>query len=124
MVRVGLCVAALSLATPVLAAQGGVQNSTNQSSGNASGGAGGNAAVVAIVNSEFPAYDANGSGLLEQPEFVKWMIALKDQEMKATGRALPASEISAWAAGAFTSADADGDGQVSKTELIAYLTGR
>ncbi|QUT03847.1 EF-hand domain-containing protein [Sphingobium phenoxybenzoativorans] len=110
-----VCAVALFAASPALARQG-----DNAASGNQSQGA---SSVQSIVDSEFPAYDANQSGQLEQPEFIKWMVALKDQEMKATGKALPASEISAWASGAFTSADADGSGAVSKEELVKYLTG-
>ncbi|HEX7822217.1 MAG TPA: EF-hand domain-containing protein [Sphingobium sp.] len=109
------CTAMLVTASPVFARQG-----DNATTGNQSQGAG---SVQSIVDAEFPSYDANQSGLLEQPEFIKWMVALKDQEMKSTGKTLPASEISAWASGAFTSADADGSGAVSKEELIKYLAG-
>jgi hypothetical protein len=79
--------------------------------------------VAAIVDSEFPAYDANKDGQLDQAEFGKWMVALKDQEMKATGKSLPPAEVTAWANGAFTSADADKSTAVSKTELVTYLSG-
>ncbi|WP_336973174.1 EF-hand domain-containing protein [Sphingobium aromaticiconvertens] len=79
--------------------------------------------VAAIVDSEFPAYDANKDGQLDQAEFGKWMVALKDQEMKATGKTLPPAEVTAWANGAFTSADADKSTAVSKTELVTYLSG-
>jgi hypothetical protein len=79
--------------------------------------------VAAIVDSEFPAYDTNKDGQLDKAEFEKWMIALKDQEMKATGKTLPPAEVSAWANGAFTSADADKSTAVSKAELVTYLSG-
>lgn len=79
--------------------------------------------VAAIVDSEFPAYDANKDGQLDQAEFGKWMVALKDQEMKATGKTLPPAEVTAWANGAFTSADADKSTAVSKAELVTYLSG-
>lgn len=80
-------------------------------------------AVAAIVDTEFPAYDANGDGQLDQPEFSKWMVALKDQEMKATGTTLPAEQVTAWASGAFTTADADKSTAVSKPELVTFLSG-
>ena len=48
------------------------------------------ASVASIVDSEFPAYDANSDGQLDQSEFSRWMVALKSQEMKATGQQLPA----------------------------------
>lgn len=80
-------------------------------------------AVASIVDTEFPAYDANSDGQLDQSEFSKWMVALKDQEMKATGKTLPAEQVTAWATGAFTTADADKSVSVSKPELVAYLSG-
>ncbi|WP_370172384.1 EF-hand domain-containing protein [Sphingobium abikonense] len=80
------------------------------------------ASVALIVDSEFPAYDANGDGQLDQSEFSRWMLALKSQEMKATGQQLPADQVTAWANGAFTTADADKSLMVSKPELITYLS--
>lgn len=79
--------------------------------------------VASIVDSEFPAYDANSDGQLDKSEFSRWMLALKDQEMKATGKTLPAEQVTAWADGAFTSADSDKSTTVSKPELISYLSG-
>lgn len=80
-------------------------------------------AVASIVDTEFPAYDANSDGQLDQSEFSKWMVALKDQEMKATGKTLPVEQVTAWANGAFTTADADKSVSVSKPELVTYLSG-
>lgn len=80
-------------------------------------------AVASIVDTEFPAYDANSDGQLDQSEFSKWMVALKDQEMKATGKSLPAEQVTAWANGAFTTADSDKSVSVSKPELVTYLSG-
>jgi len=80
-------------------------------------------AVASIVDTEFPAYDANSDGQLDQSEFSKWMVALKDQEMKATGKTLPAEQVTAWANGAFKTADADKSVSVSKPELVSYLSG-
>lgn len=80
-------------------------------------------AVATIVDSEFPAYDANGDGQLDQSEFARWMVALKDQEMKATGKTLPAEQVTAWADGAFKTADADKSTTISKPELVTYLSG-
>jgi hypothetical protein len=79
--------------------------------------------VASIVDSEFPAYDGNADGQLDQSEFSRWMVALKDQEMKATGKTLPPEQVTAWASGAFTSADADKSAAVSKPELVTYLSG-
>ena len=79
--------------------------------------------VASIVNSEFPAYDGNNDGQLDKGEFSRWMVALKDQEMKTTGKSLAPAEITAWANGAFTTADADKSAAISKPELISYLSG-
>jgi Ca2+-binding EF-hand superfamily protein len=113
---------ALTIAAPAAAAQkqGSTQESAPESPSNATPGT---ANVTSIVDAEFPSYDANQSGQLERPEFTKWMIALKTQEIKAGSKALPASELTAWANGAFTSADTDGSAAVSKSELIKYLSG-
>lgn len=81
------------------------------------------ASVAAIVDSEFPAYDANKDGALDQSEFSRWMVALKDQEMKATGATLAPEQVTAWANGAFTTADKDKSVSISKPELISYLSG-
>ncbi|WP_088184362.1 calcium-binding protein [Sphingobium sp. Z007] len=81
------------------------------------------ATVASIVDSEFPAYDANSDGQLDQSEFSRWMVALKDQEMKATGSTLPAEQVTAWASGAFTTADKDKSVTISKPELVSYLSG-
>ena len=80
------------------------------------------ASVASIVDSEFPAYDANSDGQLDQSEFSRWMVALKSQEMKATGQQLPADQVTAWANGAFSTADADKSSMISKPELITYLS--
>lgn len=79
--------------------------------------------VATIVDTEFPAYDANSDGQLDKAEFGKWMVALKDQEMRATGKTLPAQQVTAWADGAFTTADKDKSSSVSKPELVSYLSG-
>ncbi|HKY80038.1 MAG TPA: EF-hand domain-containing protein [Sphingobium sp.] len=78
--------------------------------------------VASIVDSEFPAYDANSDGQLDKSEFARWMVALKDQELKTTGQKLAPAEVTAWADGAFATADADKSVTVSKPELITYLS--
>ena len=79
--------------------------------------------VASIVDSEYPAYDANNDGQLDKAEFSRWMVALKDQEMKATGKTMAPTELTAWADGAFATADTDKSMSVSKPELISYLSG-
>jgi N-acetylmuramoyl-L-alanine amidase CwlA len=79
--------------------------------------------IAAVVDSEFPAYDADKSGALNKAEFVKWVTALKTEELKSTGKTLSTSEIGSWATKAFASADVDKNANVSKTELTTYLGG-
>mgnify|MGYP003630376378 CR=1 FL=1 len=81
------------------------------------------AAVATIVDTEFPAYDTDSDGALNQTEFSRWMVALKAQETKATGQTLPAEQVTAWANGAFTTADVDKNMMISKPELVTYLSG-
>ncbi len=78
--------------------------------------------VASIVDSEFPAYDTNGDGQLDKAEFSRWMVALKNQEMKSSGQKLAAADIATWTDGAFKTADTDKSGTVSKLELISYLS--
>lgn len=79
--------------------------------------------VAAIVDGEFPVYDADRSGELDKSEFSKWIVALKQQEMQATGKTMAPDELTAWVSAAFAMADADSGGGVSKAELTRYLGG-
>ncbi|KQN00813.1 calcium-binding protein [Sphingobium sp. Leaf26] len=134
MVRTVLFTAALAIAAPAMAQQAPVEGAMPATPATPAAPASPQAAtpaapanpaasVAAIVDAEFPAYDANKDGQLDQPEFTRWMVALKSQEMKATGSTLPADQVSAWASGAFTTADKDKSISVSKTELVGYLSG-
>lgn len=125
MVRTLLLTTALVVATPALAQTAPEQNATPAAPQSATPAAPANPAssVASIVDSEFPAYDANKDGALDQSEFSRWMVALKTQEMKATGAQLPAEQVTTWASGAFTTADKDKSASVSKPELIGYLSG-
>jgi hypothetical protein len=79
--------------------------------------------VAAVVDSEFPAYDADKSGDLSAQEFSKWMTTLKKAETATTGQQLGDQEIAAWANAAFAMADQDKSKAVSKPELVSYLGG-
>lgn len=79
--------------------------------------------IAQVVQSEFPSYDADKSGQLDKMEFSKWLTALKEQEMKATGKSLPATEVKAWSEAAFVTADADKSTTVTQIELTTYLGG-
>ena len=133
MIRTLLCTTALMLAAPAIAQSATAQDpaataapaqdvaATQTAPAQAAEPAA--TSVASIVDSEFPAYDIDQSGKLEKAEFGKWMVALKDQELKSTGKTLAPAEVTAWANGAFTSADGDKDGIVSKDELVTYLSG-
>lgn len=134
MVRTILFTAALAIAAPAMAQQAPAADATPATPATPAAPASPQAAtpaapanpaasVASIVDAEFPAYDANKDGQLDQSEFTRWMVALKSQEMKATGSTLPADQVSAWANGAFTTADKDKSISVSKTELVSYLSG-
>lgn len=119
MIRAMMVSTALLIAMPALAQETASPASAGQTarpSGTAN-------TVASIVDSEFPAYDGNNDGQLDKAEFARWMVALKDQEMKTSGKALAPAEVTAWADGAFTTADADKSVSVSKPELISYLSG-
>ncbi|WP_311268230.1 EF-hand domain-containing protein [Sphingobium sp. WCS2017Hpa-17] len=136
MVRTVLFTAAIALAAPAMAQQAPVEGTApatpaapaptapaSPQTATPAAPANPAASVASIVDAEFPAYDANKDGQLDQSEFTRWMVALKSQEMKATGSTLPADQVSAWANGAFTTADKDKSISVSKTELVNYLSG-
>lgn len=103
---------------PVTAAQPDAQPAPSQSAAPATTAS----AIASIVDSEFAAYDVNKDGQLDQAEFSRWMVALKNQEMKSTGMILPPEKLTAWVSGAFTTADKDNSVSVSKPELITYLS--
>lgn len=77
-------------------------------------------AVKAAIEREFPVYDVNKSGVLEQTEFAAWMTALR----KASDPTFdPAVEESAkWLTGVFTYADSDKSLSVTKAEMATLLS--
>lgn len=89
----------------------------------ATGTAANGAQIAAVVEREFPTYDADKSGQLDKAEFSKWVLDLKAKELKSTGKTATSTELGAWASAAFTSADADKSKSVNKAELTKYLGG-
>jgi hypothetical protein len=77
--------------------------------------------VAAVVDKDFPTYDADKSGQLDKAEFSKWVLTLKDAELKASGKTMAQTDLAAWASAAFTSADSDKSATVTKTELGKFL---
>ncbi|MFO1261438.1 MAG: EF-hand domain-containing protein [Sphingomonadaceae bacterium] len=77
--------------------------------------------VAALVDKDFPTYDADKSGQLDKAEFSKWVLALKDSELKASGKTMAQADLAVWASAAFKSADSDKNTTVSKTEMGKFL---
>jgi hypothetical protein len=77
--------------------------------------------VAALVDKDFPTYDADKSGQLDKAEFSKWVLMLKDAELKASGKTMAQTDLAAWASAAFTSADSDKSATITKTELGKFL---
>lgn len=79
--------------------------------------------VAKLVDAEFPAYDANKSGDLDEPEFGKWMLALHAISGSAKAKAMDEAAKAKWAKDAFTAADADKSKKISKAEMNKFLLG-
>jgi hypothetical protein len=79
--------------------------------------------VAKLVDTEFPAYDANKNGDLDAPEFTKWILALRDAAPDASAKALDEKAKAKWAKDAFATADADKSKKVSKAEMNKFLLG-
>ncbi len=80
------------------------------------------AQVAAVVDSEFPAYDGDKDGNLTEPEFGKWLLALRE----ASGQQQPALDDAGkakWVKDAFAQADADKSMKISKAEMNSFLAG-
>jgi hypothetical protein len=78
------------------------------------------AQIAQIVNSEFASYDADKSNDLNQEEFAAWMKKLRTATEPSVD---PESEqVKTWIGQAWTAADADKSGAVSKEELTGFLT--
>ena len=80
----------------------------------------GAAQIAQVVNTEFPTYDKDKSGTLNQSEFGAWMIALKEKSDPSTKPDSPATKT--WVSQAFASADKDKSKSVSKAELTGFLS--
>ncbi len=127
MFRIALTGAALALTLPALAqempsADPGAA-APGQSAASPDTAAGTTPQLSAVVDAEFPVYDADKSEELDRNEFSKWVMALKQQEVEASGKTMAQGELTSWAATAFRKADADGSKTVSKAEFTRYLGG-
>ena len=73
-----------------------------------------------IIKTEFPVYDKDANGSLNQAEMGTWLKALKMASPDAKPMA-PADETK-WLSTSFKDADADKSASVTVAELTSYLT--
>ena len=76
--------------------------------------------IAKVVSTEFPSYDKDKSGSLNESEFGTWMVALKEKGDPTTKPDSPATK--AWVGQAFASADKDKNKALSKAELTSFLS--
>lgn len=78
------------------------------------------AQIAQIVNTEFPTYDSDKNGDLNQGEFAAWMKKLR----AATEPTIDteSEQVKTWIGQAWTVADADKSGAISKEELTGFLS--
>lgn len=76
--------------------------------------------VAQIVDQEFPTYDADSTGDLNEAEFGAWMKKLR----AATDPSVDpeSADVKTWIGQAFAAADGDKSKSVSKTELTGFLS--
>ena len=80
------------------------------------------ATVTQLIEIEFPSYDVDKSGDLNQSEFSKWVLALHSKaEQAQAATAMDTKAKMTWAKNAFATADADKSKKVTKVELNAFL---
>ena len=77
------------------------------------------AQVAEVVNGEFGTYDKNKNGSLSKAEFGAWMTALRT---KADPSVKDDAANKSWVAQAFSQADSDKSGTISKDELTNFLS--
>jgi hypothetical protein len=77
-------------------------------------------AVAAVVANDWAKYDGNTDGNLSKEEFASWMTALREQN---PAQKAAVKDVNAWTTAAFTQADKDKSGAVSKDELQGFLKG-
>lgn len=81
--------------------------------------------VTALVETEFPSYDADKTGELSAAEFTNWLVALqtKAAESDANAKKMDDAGKAKWAKAAFASADTDKSKRISKAEVVKFLLG-
>jgi hypothetical protein len=85
-----------------------------------SGGAATPTQIAQIVEQEFPTYDGDKNGDLNEAEFGAWMKKLRAATDPSAD--VESADVKAWIGQAFASADGDKSGAVNKTELTGFLS--
>ncbi|HET6525970.1 calcium-binding protein [Sphingopyxis sp.] len=76
--------------------------------------------IAQIVDQEFPTYDGDKNGDLNEAEFGAWMKKLRAATDPAAD--VESAEVTSWIGQAFASADGDKSGGVNKAELTGFLS--
>ena len=76
--------------------------------------------VAQIIDREFPAYDTDSSAELSEVEFAGWMKKLRAANEPTVD--VESAEVQTWIGQAWSAADTDKNGTVSKEELTAFLS--
>lgn len=76
--------------------------------------------IAQIVEQEFPTYDGDKNGDLNEAEFGAWMKKLRAATDPSAD--VESAEVKTWIGQAFASADGDKSGAVNKTELTGFLS--
>ncbi len=78
------------------------------------------AQISQIVDQEFPTYDGDANGNLNEAEFGAWMKKLRAATDPSADP--ESAEVKAWIGQAYAVADADKSGGVDKAELTGFLS--
>lgn len=105
-------------ATPPAAAEDAATDTAAAASTGQDGGA--TTQVAGVVKTEFPTYDKDSSGTLNDAEFADWMGKLRKASEPQLDTA--SAEVKTWMKSAFTQADTDKNKAVSETELTGFLS--
>lgn len=76
--------------------------------------------IAQIVEKEFPTYDGDKNGELNESEFAAWMKKLRSAT--EPGIDTESEAVKTWVGQAFAAADADKSTGVNKTELTGFLS--
>lgn len=79
--------------------------------------------VQQIVAAEFPTYDTDKSGDLNETEFQTWILALRDKDPASASQPLDDAGKAKFAKEIFAKADANKDKKIAQSEMVAFFSG-